>query len=407
MKPIDQPRTRIVFWCGQQILSRKAYPMRRDLFDEEHDLFRETVREFMAREVVPHHAQWEKDGIVPREVWKKAGELGMFGFSVPEEYGGSGITDFRYNMVIVEEIIRVGASGLGFGLHNDIMAPYMVDLTNDEQKQRWLPGFASGELITAIGMTEPGAGSDLQGIRTTAVREGDHYVVNGQKTFITNGINSDLVVVVTKTDPSAGARGTSLLVVERGMEGFTRGRNLEKVGMHAQDTAELFFENVRVPVANLLGGEEGQGFFQLMNNLPQERLSIAVAAVAAAETVLEETIEYCRNRTAFGRSIGKFQNTRFLLAELATEVEIARHYVDKSVRALNAKELTAVDAAKAKWWTTELQNKVIDRCVQLHGGYGYMLEYPVAKAWLDSRVQTIYGGTTEIMKEIIGRSFGF
>ncbi|MEU7880520.1 acyl-CoA dehydrogenase family protein [Microbispora bryophytorum] len=381
--------------------------MRRDLFDEEHDLFRETVREFMAREVVPHHAQWEKDGIVPREVWKKAGELGMFGFSVPEEYGGSGITDFRYNMVIVEEVIRVGASGLGFGLHNDIMAPYMVDLTDDEQKRRWLPGFASGELITAIGMTEPGAGSDLQGIRTTAVREGDHYVVNGQKTFITNGINSDLVVVVTKTDPSAGARGTSLLVVERGMEGFTRGRNLEKVGMHAQDTAELFFDNVRVPVTNLLGGEEGQGFFQLMNNLPQERLSIAVAAVAAAETVLEETIEYCRNRTAFGRSIGKFQNTRFLLAELATEVEIARHYVDKCVRVLNAKELTAVDAAKAKWWTTELQNKVIDRCVQLHGGYGYMLEYPVAKAWLDSRVQTIYGGTTEIMKEIIGRSFGF
>ncbi|MEU7690793.1 acyl-CoA dehydrogenase family protein [Microbispora hainanensis] len=381
--------------------------MRRDLFDEEHDLFRETVREFMAREVVPHHAQWEKDGIVPRDVWKKAGELGMFGFSVPEEYGGSGITDFRYNAVIVEEIIRVGATGLGFGLHNDIMAPYMVDLTNDEQKQRWLPGFASGELITAIGMTEPGAGSDLQGIRTTAVREGDHYVVNGQKTFITNGINSDLVVVVTKTDPSAGARGTSLLVVERGMEGFTRGRNLEKVGMHAQDTAELFFENVRVPVTNLLGGEEGQGFFQLMNNLPQERLSIAVAAVAAAETVLEQTIEYCRNRTAFGRSIGKFQNTRFLLAELSTEVEIARHYVDKCIRALNAKELTAVDAAKAKWWTTELQNKVIDRCVQLHGGYGYMLEYPVAKAWLDSRVQTIYGGTTEIMKEIIGRSFGF
>ncbi|GAB3162076.1 acyl-CoA dehydrogenase family protein [Microbispora hainanensis] len=407
MIPIDQGGLESYSGAANRPWDRKAYPMRRDLFDEEHDLFRETVREFMAREVVPHHAQWEKDGIVPRDVWKKAGELGMFGFSVPEEYGGSGITDFRYNTVIVEEIIRVGASGLGFGLHNDIMAPYMVDLTNDEQKQRWLPGFASGELITAIGMTEPGAGSDLQGIRTTAVREGDHYVVNGQKTFITNGINSDLVVVVTKTDPSAGARGTSLLVVERGMEGFTRGRNLEKVGMHAQDTAELFFENVRVPVANLLGGEEGQGFFQLMNNLPQERLSIAVAAVAAAETVLEQTIEYCRNRTAFGRSIGKFQNTRFLLAELSTEVEIARHYVDKCIRALNAKELTAVDAAKAKWWTTELQNKVIDRCVQLHGGYGYMLEYPVAKAWLDSRVQTIYGGTTEIMKEIIGRSFGF
>ncbi|MEV0967081.1 acyl-CoA dehydrogenase family protein [Microtetraspora glauca] len=381
--------------------------MQRDLFEEEHLLFRETVREFLVREVAPHHPQWEKDGIVPREVWKKAGELGMFGFSVPEEYGGAGITDFRYNAVVVEEIIRIGASGLGFSLHNDVMAPYFVDLTNDEQKRRWLPGFASGELITAVAMTEPGAGSDLQGIRTTAVREGDHYVVNGQKTFITNGINSDLVVVVTKTDPAAGARGTTLLVVERGMEGFTRGRNLEKIGMHAQDTAELFFDGVRVPVANRLGDADGQGFIQLMNNLPQERLSIAVAAVASAEAVLETTIEYCKNRTAFGRNIGSFQNTRFVLAELATEVEIARHYVDKCVTTLNRRELSVVDAAKAKWWTTELQNKVIDRCLQLHGGYGYMTEYPVAKAWLDSRVQTIYGGTTEIMKEIIGRSFGF
>ncbi|MEW1838627.1 acyl-CoA dehydrogenase family protein [Nonomuraea angiospora] len=381
--------------------------MRRDLFDEEHLLFRETVREFMAREVVPHHAQWEKDGIVPREVWKKAGELGMFGFSVPEEYGGAGVTDFRYNAVIVEEIIRHGASGLGFSLHNDVMAPYLVDLTDDEQKQRWLPGFASGELISAIAMSEPGAGSDLQGIRTTALREGDHYLVNGQKTFITNGINADLVVVVAKTDPDAGARGTTLIVVERGMEGFERGRNLEKIGMKAQDTAELFFENVRVPVANRLGPRDGEGFFQLMNNLPQERLSIAVGAVAAAEAVLEETIEYCRTRQAFGRSIGSFQNTRFVLAELATETEIARHYVDKCILALNAGQLDAVDAAKAKWWTTELQTKVIDRCLQLHGGYGYMMEYPVAKAWIDSRVQTIYGGTTEIMKEIIGRSFGF
>ncbi|MFF3664059.1 acyl-CoA dehydrogenase family protein [Microtetraspora malaysiensis] len=381
--------------------------MQRDLFEDEHLLFRQTVREFLAREVVPHHPQWEKDGIVPREVWKKAGEIGMFGFSVPEQYGGSGITDFRYNAVVVEEIIRAGASGLGFSLHNDVMAPYFVDLTDDEQKERWLPGFVSGELITAVAMTEPGAGSDLQGIRTTAVRDGDHYVVNGQKTFITNGINSDLVVVVTKTDPTAGARGTTLFVVERGMEGFTRGRNLDKIGMHAQDTAELFFDNVRVPVANRLGDADGQGFVQLMNNLPQERLSIAVAAVAAAEAVLETTIEYCKNRTAFGRSIGSFQNTRFVLAELATEVEIARHYVDKCVTVLNRRELTVVDAAKAKWWTTELQNKVVDRCLQLHGGYGYMTEYPVAKAWLDSRVQTIYGGTTEIMKEIIGRSFGF
>ncbi|GAA1623096.1 acyl-CoA dehydrogenase family protein [Nonomuraea maheshkhaliensis] len=381
--------------------------MRRDLFDEEHLLFRETVREFMAREVVPHHQQWEKEGIVPREVWKKAGELGMFGFSVPEEYGGAGITDFRYNAVIVEEIIRNAASGLGFSLHNDVMAPYVVDLTNDEQKQRWLPGFVSGELITAIAMSEPGAGSDLQGITTRAERDGDHYVLTGQKTFITNGVNADLVVVVAKTDPEAGARGVTLLVVERGMEGFARGRNLDKIGMKAQDTAELFFDRVRVPVANRLGPEDGQGFFQLMNNLPQERMSIAVAAVAAAEVVLEQTIEYCRTRQAFGRNLGSFQNTRFVLAELATETEIARHYVDKCILALNAKELTAVDAAKAKWWTTELQTKVIDRCLQLHGGYGYMTEYPVAKAWLDARVQTIYGGTTEIMKEIIGRSFGF
>jgi len=381
--------------------------MRRDLFEEEHELFRETVREFLAREVVPHHAQWEKDGIVPREVWKKAGEIGMFGFSVPEEYGGSGITDFRYNTVILEEIMRVGATGLGFTLHNDVMAPYLVDMTNDEQKARWLPGYVSGELITAVAMTEPAAGSDLQGIRTTAVRDGDHYIVNGSKTFITNGINSDLVVTVTKTDPSKGARGITLLVLERGMEGFTRGRNLEKIGLKAQDTAELFFDNVRVPVANRLGDEEGQGFFQLMANLPQERLSIAVSAVAAAETVLEQTIEYCRNREAFGRNLGKFQNTRFVLAELATEVEIARHYVDKCIMALNAKELSPVDAAKAKWWCTELQNKVADRCLQLHGGYGYMMEYPVAKAFLDARIQSIYGGTNEIMKEIIGRSFGF
>jgi len=381
--------------------------MKRDLFEEEHQLFRETVREFLAREVVPHHSQWEKDGIVPREVWKSAGEIGMFGFGVPEEFDGAGITDFRYNAVIVEEVVAIGATGLGYSLHNDVMAPYFVDLTNDEQKARWLPGFVSGELITAVAMSEPGAGSDLQGIRTTAVRDGDHYVVNGQKTFITNGINSDLVVVVAKTDPDAGARGISLLVVERGMEGFSRGRNLEKIGMHAQDTAELFFDNVRVPSANLLGPQEGQGFFQLMANLPQERLSIAVMAVAAAETVLRTTIEYCKNRTAFGRNIGGFQNTRFVLAELDTEVDIARLYVDRCILALNAGELTAVDAAKAKWWTTELQTKVIDRCLQLHGGYGYMMEYPVAKAWMDSRVQTIYGGTTEIMKEIIGRSFGF
>src|SRR5690606_34088942 len=305
--------------------------MRRDLFDEEHQLFRETVRDFMAREVAPHHARWEKDGIVPREVWQKAGRLGMLGFSAPERYGGAGITDFRYNAVIVDEIMAIGATGVGFSLHNDVVAPYLVNLTNEEQKQRWLPGFVSGESITAIAMTEPGAGSDLQGIRTTAIPRGDHYLLNGQKTFITNGSNADLVVVAATTDPDAGARGITLLVVERGMEAFTRGRNLEKAGMHAQDTAELFFDDVRVPVTNRLGAADGQGFAQLMQNLPQERLSIAVAAVAAAEAVLAETVEYCRNRRAFGRPIGASQNTRFVLAELATEVDIARHYVDKCI----------------------------------------------------------------------------
>jgi len=376
--------------------------MERTLFDEEHRLFRETVREFLTREVVPHHDKWESEGIVPREVWKKAGELGLLGFAVPEEYGGPGIDDFRYNVVLDEEVAAAGASGLGFGLQNDVMTPYMVGLTNDEQKRRWLPGFVSGELITAVAMTEPGAGSDLQGVRTTAVRDGDHYVINGQKTFITNGINADLVVAVTKTDPEAGAHGVTLFAIERGMAGFERGRNLDKLGLKAQDTAELFFDNVRVPAANLIG-EEGRGFIHLMNNLPQERLSIAIAAVAAAENVLAQTVEYTKQRQAFGKPIAKLQNTRFLLAELATEVDIARVYVDRCVELLNRGELTAVDASKAKWWTSELTNKVVDRCLQLHGGYGYMMEYPVAKAFLDSRIQSIYGGTTEIMKEIIGR----
>jgi len=376
--------------------------MERTLFDEEHRLFRETVREFLAREVTPYHERWESDGIVPREVWKKAGEHGLLGFAVPEEFGGPGMDDFRYNVVLDEEVAAAGASGLGFGLQNDVMTPYMVGLTTDEQKRRWLPGFVSGELITAVAMTEPGAGSDLQGVRTTAVRDGDHYVINGQKTFITNGINADLVVTVTKTDPEAGAHGVTLFAVERDMAGFERGRNLDKIGLKAQDTAELFFDNVRVPVANMIG-QEGQGFIHLMQNLPQERLSIAVAAVAGAENVLARTITYTKERQAFGRPIAKLQNTRFLLAELATEVDIARVYVDRCVELLNAGELSAVDASKAKWWTSELANKVVDRCLQLHGGYGYMMEYPVAKAFLDSRIQSIYGGTTEIMKEIIGR----
>ncbi len=379
--------------------------MDRTLFDDEHHAFRQSVRAFIEGEVAPYHREWISAGIVPREIWKAAGAQGFLGTDVPEAYGGGGVADFRYNQILVEEIVRVGATGLGFGLHNDVVAPYLISLTTEEQKQRWLPGFCSGEIITAIAMTEPGAGSDLKAVTTTAIRRGDHYVLNGQKTFITNGINSDLVIVVAKTDPDAGARGISLVVVERGMEGFERGRNLDKIGLKAQDTAELFFRDVEVPAANLLG-TEGRGFAHLMENLPQERLSIAVVAVAACEAVFAETLAYVRERTAFGQPIGQFQNTRFTLAEIATEVDIARQYVDRCVLELNAGRLTATDAAQAKWWTTELQQRVIDRCLQLHGGYGYMSEYPVAQAFLDARVQTIYGGTTEVMKEIIGRSLG-
>ena len=379
--------------------------MQSALYEAEHEAFRAMVRDFLAKEVVPHHSAWEEAGIVDRSVWLKAGQQGLLGMDVPEEYGGGGVKDFRYNALLAAEVTRVGASGLGFTLHNDVVAPYLLDLATDEQKERWLPGFVRGELITAIAMTEPGAGSDLQGLTTAARRDGDEWVLNGSKTFITNGINADLVIVVARTDPEAGARGFSLLVVERGMAGFERGRNLEKIGLKAQDTAELFFDDVRVPATNLLG-TEGQGFFHLMHNLPQERLSIAAGAVAASRLVLDLTVDYCKGRTAFGRPIGKFQNTRFELAEMHTEVSIAETYLEKAILEHNARRFTAEDAAMAKWWTTELQKRVVDRCLQLHGGYGYMLEYPVAKAFLDSRVQTLYGGTTEIMKEIVGRSLG-
>jgi alkylation response protein AidB-like acyl-CoA dehydrogenase len=379
--------------------------MRHSLYEPEHDEFRDMVRGWAEKNIAPFHAQWEKDGIVPREVWLSGGKQGLLGIDMEEQYGGAGVNDFRYHAVLDEEMVRIGASGVGFGLHNDVIAPYLRDLATEEQKQRWLPGFCSGELITAIAMTEPGTGSDLQGIQTTARRDGDGWVVNGSKTFITNGINSDLVIVVAKTDPDAGAKGISLLVVERDMPGFSRGRNLEKIGLKAQDTAELFFDDVRVPAENLLG-VENRGFLHLMENLPQERLSIAVGAVAAMERVLALTREYVTGRKAFGRPVSSFQNTRFVLAELQTEATIARTFVNECIRQLNSGELTAEDAAMAKWWTTELQNKVADRCLQLHGGYGYMDEYPVSKAWRDSRVQSIYGGTNEIMKEIIGRSMG-
>ena len=380
--------------------------MDRTLFEPEHHLFRESFRAFCEKRIAPFHAQWEQDGIVPRSLWEEAGRLGFLGTDVAEEYGGAGLKDYRYNAVIAEEICRVHASGVGFTLHNDVVSPYLNDLCTTEQKERWLPGFVQGTLITAIAMSEPGAGSDLQGIRTRALRNGDGgWVVNGQKTFITNGINSDLVITVARTDPEAGHRGITLLMIERGMDGFERGRNLEKMGMHAQDTAELFFTDVHVPAGNLLG-QEGGGFIHLMEKLPQERLSIAVTAVAACEFALESTLRYCKERTAFGRPIGSFQNSRFVLAEIATETQIARVFVDRCIELLNQSKLTIDEAAMAKWWCTELQKKVIDQCVQLHGGYGFMLEYPIAKAYLDSRVQTIYGGTTEIMKEIVGRSLG-
>ncbi|HEY1674779.1 MAG TPA: acyl-CoA dehydrogenase family protein [Streptosporangiaceae bacterium] len=379
--------------------------MRRSVFDPEHEQFREVVREFLAREVAPHAQAWEAAGIVDREVYRAAGKHGVIGFNVPDEFGGGGVSDFRFNAVVAEELAVAGPGTPAFTLHNDIVAPYLVSLATPEQQQRWLPGFASGDLIGAIAMSEPGAGSDLAGVRTHAERDGSDWVLSGSKTFISSGINADLVIVVTRTDPTAGHRGFSLLVVERDMPGFTRGRNLEKIGQKSQDTAELFFDQVRVPAANVLG-QQGRGFYHLMHNLPAERLSIAVSAVAGARAILTETVAYAKNRTAFGQPIGAFQHNRFVLAELDTELDIARVYVDRCLEAVVAGELTAVEAAKAKWWTTELQKRVVDACVQLHGGYGYMLEYPVARAYLDARVQTIYGGTTEIMKEIIGRDLG-
>jgi alkylation response protein AidB-like acyl-CoA dehydrogenase len=384
--------------------------MRRDLFEDVHEDFRASFRTFLAREVIgdeSRYGEWERAGIVPREVFARAGAGGFLAMGVPEQYGGAGIEDFRFNLIVGEEaqLGGVGSFGLGITLHNDICLPYFLRYCTSEQRERWLPGIASGELITAIAMTEPAIGSDLAGLSTRARRDGDGYVVDGTKTFITNGINADLVITAVRTDPGERHRGISLVVIERGMEGFERGRNLEKVGQHAQDTAELFFSGVHVPAENLLG-EEGEGFRYLVSNLPQERLSIAASAVAAAEAALAWTLEYARERRAFGQPIGSFQSARFALAEARTEVDIARTYVDRCAEALDAGELTAEDAAQAKWWCTELQGRVVDRCVQLHGGYGYMLEYPIARAYADARVTRIYGGTNEIMKEIIGRSLG-
>jgi alkylation response protein AidB-like acyl-CoA dehydrogenase len=381
--------------------------MRRTLLTEEHQLFRDSFRHFVEKEMVPHIEQWEKDGIVARDLWLKAGQQGFLGISVPEEYGGAGIDDFTYNAIMAEEYTRanVTSAGAGLGLHNDVVLPYFLNYASEEQKRRWLPGMCSGELITAIAMTEPNTGSDLAAVRTTAIRQGDYYLLNGQKTFITNGILSDVIIVVAKTQPELRHKGISLLVVERGMEGFKRGRNLQKVGLKAQDTAEVSFEDVRVPVANVLG-EEGQGFYYLMRQLAGERLSVATMAIAACEAALAMTLDYCKQRTAFGQPIGSFQNSRFKLAEMQTEIEIGRVFVDRCIEDYNDGALTAETAAMAKWWTTDLQKRVVDQCVQLHGGYGYMLEYPIARAYLDARVTSIYAGTNEIMKEIIGRAMG-
>ena len=381
--------------------------MRRDLYEPEHELFRESVAGFLQAEVVPHKDRWESQGKVDKSMFRKAGQQGLLGMAIPERFGGGGVDDFRFNAIILEEVMKadVMGSGMCLTLHNDVALPYFLHLTNDEQKERWLPGLATGELMAAIAMTEPGAGSDLAGIATIAIRDGDSYVVNGSKTFITNGINSDVIITAVKTDPTQRHAGMSLLVISEGMEGFTRGRNLEKIGLHAQDTAELFFDDVRVPADNLLG-DEGSGFYQLVGNLPQERLSLAVGSLAHAQQAFAWTLEYVSERKAFGSPIGHNQVIKHRLAELRTELDVTQTYLDRQVILLNERALTAEDAAKAKWWATELEKRVIDSCLQFFGGWGYMEEYPIARAYRDARVQTIYGGTTEIMKEIIGRGLG-
>ncbi|MBN8869991.1 MAG: acyl-CoA dehydrogenase family protein [Solirubrobacterales bacterium] len=381
--------------------------MDRAIFEPEHQDFRETVRRFVSDEIMPNFEQWETDAIVPRELFQKAGEKNMLAMSVSEEYGGLGLKDFRFNQIIGEEGYYQGATGamLGITLHNDVCLPYFEEYCNDEQKERWLPGIVDGSLITAVAMTEPGIGSDLASMSTKAILNDDHYVVDGSKTFITNGINADLIITAVKTDPKEKHRGMSIVIIERGMDGFERGRNLEKVGMHSQDTAELFFNEVKVPVENRLGNE-GDGFKYLVSNLAQERMSIACAAIASATAAMNWTLDYVKERYAFGTPIGSFQNSRFQMAEIKTEVDIGTVFIDKCVEQLNAGKLTVEDAAEAKWWATEMADRVIDKCVQLHGGYGYMLEYPIARAYADNRVTRIYGGTTEIMKEIVGRSLG-
>ena len=374
----------------------------RTLFSPDHELFRESVRTFLEKEAVPFHGQWEKQGYIDRDLWRKAGEAGMLCSHLPDAYGGLD-ADFLYSAVVIEEIGRLGLTGIGFSLHSDIVAPYIMHYGNEALKHKYLPKLISGEMVTAIAMTEPGAGSDLQGVKTTAVLDGDEYVINGSKTFITNGYLADLVIVVAKTDPKAGAKGTSLFLVEADTPGFAKGKRLEKVGMKAQDTSELFFQDVRVPKENILG-QAGMGFAYLMQELPQERLTVAIGALSSAEAALAWTLEYTRERKAFGKAIADFQNTRFKLAEMATEIQVGRVFVDQCMALHLEGKLDVPTAAMAKYWATDLQCKVLDECVQLHGGYGFMWEYPIARAWADARVQRIYAGTNEIMKEIIARS---
>jgi acyl-CoA dehydrogenase len=374
----------------------------RTVFEPEHELFRDSVRKFLEAEAIPYHEQWEKDGEVDRALWQKAGAQGFLVPTAPEEYGGVGV-DFRYNVIVTEEVARAGLSGVGWGLHSDIVVPYILEFGSAAQKDKYIPTCVTGDIVTAIAMTEPGTGSDLQGIKTTAVLDGDEYVINGSKTFISNGQQADLIIVAARTDPAGGAAGTSLLLVEATTPGFERGTNLEKVGMKAQDTSELFFSDARVPKANLLG-KEGEGFLYLMRELPQERLSIALMCIATAESVLQQTVAYVSERKAFGKPLAAFQNTQFKLAEMDTEVTAARVFIDRCLELHLDGKLDAVDASKAKLLSTELLGRVVDECVQLHGGYGYMWEYPVARAYADARVQRIVGGTSEVMKLIIGRA---
>lgn len=373
----------------------------RTLFTEEHEMLRTAVKDFFQKEIVPFHDQWEKDGQISREAWLKAGEMGILCPCAPTEYGGSG-ADFRYSAIIIEELSKTGCTGPGYFLHSDIVAPYILHYGTEEQKKHWIPKMVSGEAITAIAMSEPAAGSDLQGIKTTAVKNGDHYIVNGSKTFITNGYMCDMVIVVVKTDAAAGAKGTSLLIMDTSMAGFTKGSPLKKIGMKAQDTCELFFDNVKVPL-NCLLGKEGAGFNYLMQELPQERLLVGIMGITTAETAIEKTIQYTKDRNAFGKTVATFQNTRFKLAELATETQIGRVFVDKCIELHLKKELDVPTAAMMKLAMTDLQCKVVDECLQFHGGYGYIWEYWIARAYADSRVQKIYAGTNEIMKEIIAR----